>query len=572
MYKIFSLIFALIVSSCSNITTVPLAPKELKVHHHQSGEEVAIATQGKFATKAAQLILSQGGNLADAAVASSFAISVERPQSTGIGGGGFLLYYRPDMKAPIALDFREQAPMNSHSEMYLDKSGNIIENLSLDGALAVGVPGLVAGLFEFHQKYGKLDWEILLAPAIDLAIHGFEVYPELAEAIEDRKDVLAKFQDSRKIFLKEDGSPLKTGDWLVQKDLGETLLVISETGKKSFYSGEIAKKIQTSVVANGGNWKKDELDNYEVIERRPIVGTYKDFKIFSMSPPSSGGVHVIQILNMVENDNLKSSGPLSAKSVHLVASSMQQAFADRARHLGDPDFSYIPVDELASKSYAYEKRRWISQDKAKSKDEVMPLVLPERKESDHTTHFSMMNSNGEIVVSTQTINGWFGSGLVAEGTGIVLNNEMDDFANKVGASNLFGAIGGEKNLVEPKKRPLSSMSPTIVMKDEKPIIGVGTPSGTRILTCVAQTLLNLLEFELSSWDSVALLRYHHQWSPDHIRFESDLVSKSLVDDLKLMGHKVEIKDLGCRIQLVKKTDEMLEAVSDPRGSGDARAW
>ncbi|GAB4407217.1 MAG: gamma-glutamyltransferase [Bacteriovoracaceae bacterium] len=568
----FAWLIIIFMTSCSQLVTVDLAPGEKKVRHFQKGQDVAIATQGEYSTKAAQIILSQGGNLADAAVAASFVISVERPQSTGLGGGGFLLYYRPGMSAPIALDFREQAPIKAHSKMYLNQKGEVIEKLSLDGALAVGVPGLVAGLYEFHQKYGKKDWEELLAPAIDLAMHGFEVYPELAEAIADRKEVLSKYRDSKKIFLKENGEPLKKGDWLVQKDLGKTLITISKTGKKSFYEGELAKKIQTSVVANGGVWSEGELAEYQVKERRPIKGDYKNYQIYSMSPPSSGGVHVIQILNMVENDNLKKHGPQSKESVHLIASSMQQAFADRAKHLGDSDFSYVPVDELSSKNYAREKRRWIPIDRALKKDEVLPLNLPEKKDPDHTTHFSMMNKEGEVVVSTQTINGWFGSGLVAEGTGIVLNNEMDDFATKVGESNLFGAVGGEKNLVEPKKRPLSSMSPTIVLDQNGPIIGVGTPSGTRILTCVAQTLLNLLEFELSSWDSVALLRYHHQWSPDHIRFESDNLPGHLKQELESMGHKVIVKDLGCRIQLVRKNEQGLEAVSDPRGSGDARAW
>ena len=570
MYKVFALSFLLF--SCSHIVTVPLAPGEDRLKHQQVGEQAAIATQGPYASAAAQMILSMGGNLVDAAVASSFVISVERPQSTGLGGGGFLLYYKPGMLQPVSFDFREQAPLKAHSKMYLDAKGNEIPKLSLDGSMAVGVPGLVAGLFEFHRQYGKLDWDLVLGPAIDLAEHGFEVYPELAEAIKDRQSVLAQFPDSKKIFLNKEGKALVQGDWLFQKDLAQTLRIIAEQGDKGFYQGALAKKLTSSIVSHGGLWSKEDLSSYKVKERTPIYGNYKGYGIYSMAPPSSGGVHVIQILNMVENDELGKYGAQDPRSVHLIASSMQQAFADRAAHLGDSDFVNVPIEDLSSKNYALDKRHLIPKNRALKKDEVTPFKVKEIVEPDHTTHFSMMNNKGEVVVSTQTINGWFGSGLVAEGTGVVMNNEMDDFATKVGASNLFGAVGGSQNLVEPKKRPLSSMSPTIVLKDGMPLLGVGTPSGTRILTCVAQTLLNVLEFKMNSWDAVSALRYHHQWSPDQLRFESDLLPESLKEDLTEMGHDVVIKDLGCRIQLVKSNGAQLEAVSDPRGSGEARAW
>lgn len=570
MYKIFAL--SLCLFSCSQLVTVPLAPGEDRLKHQQTGEEAAIATQGPYASAAAQMILSMGGNLVDAAVASSFVISVERPQSTGLGGGGFLLYFKPGMPQPVSFDFREQAPLKAHSKMYLDNKGNEISKLSLDGSMAIGVPGLVAGLFEFHRQYGKLDWDLVLGPAIDLAEHGFEVYPELSEALKDRQDVLAQFPDSKKIFLNKEGKALGQGDWLFQKDLAQTLRIIAEQGDKGFYSGELAKKITSSIVSHGGVWGKDDLSSYKVKERTPIYGNYKGYGIYSMAPPSSGGVHVIQILNMVENDELAKYGAQDPRSVHLIASSMQQAFSDRAAHLGDSDFVHVPIVALSSKNYALEKRRLIPRYRALKKDEVLPFKTTEIKDPDHTTHFSMMSNKGEVVVSTQTINGWFGSGLVAEGTGIVMNNEMDDFATKVGASNLFGAVGGSQNLVEPNKRPLSSMSPTIVLKDGMPLLGVGTPSGTRILTCVAQTLLNVLEFKMNSWDAVSALRYHHQWSPDQLRFESDLLPASLKEDLQELGHDVVIKDLGCRIQLVRSNGFQLEAVSDPRGSGEARAW
>lgn len=567
-------IFLVLLSSCSSfqadIATAPLAPGQTRAGHEASGQKWAIATQGEGASSAGAKMFALGGNAVDAAVAISFAISVERPQSTGIGGGGFLLLHVPGMEEPIAFDFREKAPARANKNMYLDSKGNVIENKSLDGIFAVGVPGLVAGVLEIHKRYGLLELSEVLAPAIALAEKGFKIYPELEEAIIDRAPVLSQYKDSKKIFLNTDGSPRKAGEILIQADLAKTLKEIAKRGHDGFYRGWVAEAIINEHRRNKGLMTKQDLIGYDVKVRKPVHGTYDGNDVYSMSPPSSGGTHVIQILNTVERDNLRRYGVQDARSVHLIASAMQQAFADRATHLGDADFVKVPVSELTSKEYAQKIRVKIPEERALKRSEVKASNF-EFSEHDETTHFTVMDEQGIVVASTQTINGWFGSGVVAQGTGIVLNNEMDDFATKAGAANLFGAIGGEKNLVAPGKRPLSSMSPTIVLRYGKPILALGTPSGTRILTCVAQTLLNRLEFRLPLWESVAALRYHQQWAPDQLRFEEVAIPSKLEAKLSDMGHELVKQDLGCKIQAIEKDGLNLRAVSDPRGEGRALA-
>ncbi len=554
----------------SKLVTAPLAEGQTREGHEANGKKWAIATQGDAASQAGARMFELGGNAVDAATAISFTISVERPQSTGIGGGGFLLLHGPSLDAPLAFDFREKAPLKSNSKMYLDAKGNVIDKKSLDGIFAVGVPGLVAGVIEIHKKYGLLDLSQVVAPSIELAKNGFKIYPELAKAIKARASVLQQYQDSKKIFLKSNGEPRLEGELLVQSDLAKTLEMIAKKGHNGFYKGSVANNLIAEHRRNGGLMSQRDLDLYDVKIRKPVHGKYNEFDIYSMSPPSSGGIHVLQILNMVEKDHLKTFGPQDSRSIHLIASSMQQAFADRATHLGDSDFVKVPTEQLISKDYASIIRTKISKDKARKKNEVK---AGEFKFTDHdeTTHFTVMDSEGLVVSSTQTINGWFGSGVVAQGTGIVLNNEMDDFSTKAGAMNLFGAVGSNKNLVQPQKRPLSSMSPTIVLKYGKPFMALGTPSGTRILTCVAQTLLNRLEFGLPLWDSVAALRYHQQWAPDQLRFEEIEIPSRLKKKLESMGHEIVQKDLGCKIQAIEKQGSNLNAVSDPRGEGRALA-
>ncbi len=551
--------------SCSSVRTVPLMKGKDRSTYEAKGREYMISSQGGASTNAGVSMFEQGGNIVDAAAAVSFAISVERPQSTGIGGGGFLLFYEPGMKEPIAFDFREKAPLKSHSKMYLDKNGNEIPRMSLDGIFAVGVPGLVAGIVELHQKYGKLPLSKVLAPAIELAEIGFTVYPELSRALKARAAVLAKYPGSKEIFFKGD-RVMKTGDHLVQTDLGKTLRSIAKDGKRSFYKGWIAKAIVKESWRLGGLLSLRDFKKYNVKKRKPVFGTYKGKKVYSMTPPSSGGIHVLQILNTVEKEELNHYGVHHPFTVHLTSAAMQQAFADRARYLGDMDFVKVPLKSLTSKAYADKIRKGIPKEKALTKEQVMAGKFS-RKESDHTTHFSIMTAEGSAIVSTQTINGWFGSGVVAPGTGIVLNNEMDDFSTKVGAVNLFGAVGGQNNLVQAEKRPLSSMSPTLVFDEGRPVFAVGTPSGTRILTCVAQTILNYFEHNLPLYESVAAVRYHHQWYPDEIRTDHKGLPIATRNSLKKMGYKINRKNLGCRIQAIAWERGELHGVSDPRGEG-----
>ena len=544
----------------------PLAPGESAKLHHAKSSQYMITTQGDYSSAAGELMYQFGGNAVDAAVAISFTISVERPQSTGIGGGGFMLIKTPEGDLPEAWDFREKAPLSADAKMFLDQNGDHIVEKSRVGIHAAGVPGLVAGALEIHAKYGKLPLERVLSPAIDLAERGFPIYPELARALQAKQRTLEKFPSSRKIFFRE-GKVLKEGDLLVQADLAKTLRKIARHGRQGFYGGLVAK-----AIARQGRISRRDLRAYDVKLRPAIRGSYKGREVFSMGSPSSGGIHLLQILNIAENFNLKKLGPQHPRTVHLIASAMQQAFADRAKYLGDADFVEVPVERLISKRYASEIARKITSERARVQADV-PLgefESFESIESDETTHFSLMDKDGWAISSTQTLNGYFGSGLVVEGTGILLNNEMDDFAAKEGASNLFGAVGGKQNLIAPQKRPLSSMSPTIVMEKGAPILTLGTPAGTRIFTCVAQIVLNYLEHGLSLADAVAAVRYHHQWFPDEIRIDSPGLPPKTEAALKKMGHVLRTANLNCRIQAVARTKGgKFIGVSDIRGRGRA---
>lgn len=558
-------------TSCSwsnrPIALVPVADDQFPSDKISRGQRFAVATQGQHSSIAALQMFERGGNAADAFVAASFALSVERPQSTGLGGGGFLLYQGANMSRPISLDFRESAPLKASEDMYLDKSGKVIENKSINGIHAVAVPGLVAGLLEFHEKYGKLPRAVVMWPAIELAENGFIIYPELEKAIKYRRDELFKDESARKIFLALDGSSLKSGQRLIQMDLGRTLRKIAADGKSAFYKGEIAKAIVSTSKMKGGLLSREDLESYTPKYRTPVAGHYRGHDIYSMGPPSSGGTHALEILNIVEDLNLRQYGPGHPLSIHYTAEAMKQAFADRSEYMGDPDFEKVPLSLLLSKVYAATVRSKLSPDRARTKEEVRPGEIPELYESDETTHLTVADAEGNVISSTQTINGLFGAAVVARGTGIVLNNEMDDFASKIGASNLFGAVGGKKNLIAPKKRPLSSMSPTIVTYKQKPLYALGTPSGTRILTCVAQTLLNLLEYDMDLYASVAALRYHHQWSPDELRVGPPGLPEDVLGSLITKGHKIDKRPLGCKMQAVGIEEKELIGVSDPRGEG-----
>lgn len=549
-----------------------MLPGKKRTQYEARSKNYMISSQGENTTKAALFAFDQGGNIFDAAVAASFAISVERPHSTGIGGGGFMLINHADSQKTEAFDFREMAPARAHQKMFLDKKGNQDKEKSLTGPFAVGVPGLVAGVLAVQKKYGKLSLQVAMQPAIDLARKGFKIYPALANAMDAEKERLCKYPASKKIFLNSDCSPKKAGELLVQTDLANTLELIAQNGLNGFYGGVVAKKIVKSQKDYGGMITLKDMKNYQVKMRTPVEGNFKGKRVVSMPPPSSGGTHIIQMLNILEPYELAQFGAQSAKAIHLTSTAMQAAFADRAEYMGDSDFAKVPVKMLTSKNYAKKLRTLINENKA-VRSQAFPVDFSKSyQEPEHTTHFTIMDGKGNVVSSTQTINGWFGSAMVAEGTGVVLNNEMDDFASHVGGVNLFGAIGGKNNLVEPKKRPLSSMSPTIVFdEDNEPILALGTPNGTRILTCVFQTVLNFIEYDMPLWEAVSAVRYHHQWKPDEIWVESIGFPNGVKEKLEQMGHTVKHNDrIRCSIQAIARyKNKELHGVSDPRGEGSS---
>ncbi len=530
----------------------------------------SVATQGEATTRAAERILAEGGNLFDAAVAASLVISVERPHSTGLGGGGFWLSYHAGRKEWVALDFRERAPARIRlPQKLLKENPKAIPPLLQDTALGGGVPGLVAGLGKVHARYGKLSWSRIVEPAIELAEGGFEVYPALAEALEDRRGILAKDPETAAIFLHADGSPLKAGELLIQTELGHTLRQIAREGAESFYRGALARKIATALQKAGSPIRADDLSHYQVIERTPIRTRALGHTLYLMPPPSSGGIVLSQILRHLEPhaSQLQSDGLGSEKSLHRIAQAMQLAFADRAQYLGDPKFTRIPQERLLSGDYLESRRKKYFSERAIPAKDITPEGGLATEGSD-TTHISMIDREGNAIATTQSINGWMGAGQVIHGTGILLNNTMDDFSVAAGVRNLFGAVGSDANRLRPGKTPLSSMTPTIV-SDGKPELVIGAPGGTRIITCVAQTLLQHWLGSRSLKNAVASPRIHQQWSPDEIVLEDPApvggFSDSIEKALKSRGHTVRRGEVHCRVMAAS----LREAVSDPRDFGSA---
>lgn len=535
--------------------------------HEAWGDKWVVSTQGWAATEAVDEIFKAGGNIIDAAVAASFTISVERPQSTGLGGGGFMLYREAKTGKIYAIDFRERAPKAAHEKIFLDTKGEVIPGKSLTGIYSAGVPGLVGGLVEIHKKFGKMALRKIVRPAVKLAESGVEVYPSLEEALLDEDTGVRQFESTRTIFLKPDGSPYKLGEKIIQKNLAESLKKIAASEGREFYRGSIASAIEK---ATKGWITRGDLGAYRVKWRTPVRSSFQGYEVVSMPPPSSGGVHLIEILNYLEDAPLKKSGFQSPEAIHRTASAMQSAFVDRARYMGDPEFIHVPVGVLTSKAHAAELRRHFNPEKALSADEIEKdlVVLPEHSE---TTHFSIMDREGNVVVSTQTINGWFGSGFVIPGTGILLNNEMDDFSAKPGASNSYGAIGSRANSVQAGKTPLSSMSPTIVLENGKPRMAVGAPGGTRIITCVAQTILNHLVFGLPLYESVNAVRFHQQWKPDVLTIEPSGLLPETEKELAKYGWVIQKGKVRCAVMAVTEEGGRLHGVSEPRDSGKAFA-
>jgi gamma-glutamyltranspeptidase / glutathione hydrolase len=526
-----------------------------------------VASQEKRATRVGVEILKAGGNAVDAAVATGFALAVTHPQAGNIGVGGFMLVHLASRNETVAIDYRETAPAALARDAFLDEKGEADPKKSRDSALGVGVPGTVAGLALAHEKYGSGRFTLaqLIAPAVRLAREGFEVDDELADTLPRAQLRLARWPASAKIFLKSDGAALTRGDRLVQADLAASLETIAAGGPRAFYEGPLADKIAAGLQANGGIMTRDDLKTYQAIVRPVVRGSYRGYDIASMPPPSSGGVHLIQILNILEGFSLRELGAGSAAAYHLMIEAMKPAYADRAQFLGDPASVKIPVAGLTSKRYAAELRKHIDPDRARPPQEIRP-GNPAPYEGDNTTHFSVVDPDGNAVANTYTLNFFYGLGLVADGTGILLNNELDDFAAKPGAPNAFGLVGSDANAPGPGKRPLSSMSPTIVFRDGRVFLVTGTHGGSRIITMVTQVILNVIDHQMNIAEAVAAPRIHHQWLPERVDAESGL-SPDTIRLLEARGHKIVVGRTFGSANSIMVTPEGLAGAADPRQRG-----
>lgn len=512
----------------------------MPLFHPVEGKNGMVVTGQELATQAGLEVLQRGGNAVDAAVAIGFTMAATLPEAGNIGGGGFMLIHSAKTGEVVALDYREKAPAKASRDMFLDKEGNAVANLSRFTHLAAGVPGTVAGLAMALERYGTIPLEEALAPAIKYAEEGFVLNEKSARKIRGNEKRLKRFHSAEKIFFKPDGSFYEAGDLFVQKDLAKSLKAIAKNGPKAFYEGEIADLIVKEMEANNGLITKEDLANYAPVIRKPIHGTYRGYDIFSMCPPSSGGTHIIQILNILEGFDIEYLGHNTAETIHLMVEAMKPAYADRSEYLGDTDFVEVPLKGLASKAYAAELRSHINRFKASNSRNIKPGNAPQY-ESDETTHFSVVDKEGNAVSNTYTINFAFGSGIVVEGAGFLLNNEMDDFSAKPGVPNAYGLIGGDANAVEPNKRMLSSMSPTIVLKDGKVFLVTGSPGGSRIITTTLQVIMNVIDHGMNIQEALNAVRVHHQWLPDEIRIEKGL-SLDTIKILTGMGHTVSLKD------------------------------
>jgi gamma-glutamyltranspeptidase/glutathione hydrolase len=524
-----------------------------------------VVTSHYLATDEALKVLEAGGNAVDAAVTAAFALAVTQPRSGNIGGGGFMLVSSEKSGEVQAIDYREKAPSAASRDMFLGEDGEVDNERSRFSHKSAGVPGTVAGMALALEKYGTLSLKETLAPAIKLAEEGFVIPPRFSDGIKSQAERLKRFDSSTKVFFKPDGSFYEPGELFVQKDLAATLKRIAEQGVKGFYEGETADLIVAEMQRGGGLITHEDLKNYRQEIREPVHGSYRGYDVYSMSPPSSGGTHVVQILNILEGYPLADSGLNSAKTIHLMAEAMKRAYADRSRYLGDTDFVDVPLAGLTSKGYAEELRAQIDPDRATPSAEIQP-GNPAPYESNETTHFSIVDKYGNAVSNTYTINFSYGSHIVVDGAGFLLNNEMDDFSAKPGVPNAYGLIGGEANKIEPNKRMLSSMSPTIVMKDGKNFIVTGSPGGSRIITTTLQVLLNVIDHHLNIQAAVNAPRIHHQWLPDEIRIEQG-ISPDTLALLRGMGHTVEQKAaMGAIQSIMVGEDGVLYGGADPRRS------
>jgi gamma-glutamyltranspeptidase / glutathione hydrolase len=496
-----------------------------------------VVAQEQRAARIGIEILDRGGNAVDAAVAVGFALAVTYPRAGNIGGGGFMVIHLANTGEDVAIDYRETAPAAATETMFLDANGEADPKKSRDSALSIGVPGTVAGLALAHAKYGSgtLPLAELIAPAITLARNGVDIVDDIADSLPLAQARISRWPSSAPVFLNTDGHVMMPGQDLLQPDLAITLRAIASDGPKGFYEGPVAEKIVAAVRKAGGIMTTEDLKNYQAIPRPPVRGSYRGYDIVSMPPPSSGGVHLIEMLNILEGYDIAALGAATPQTLHVMIEAMKRAYADRADFLGDPEAVKIPINGLVSKKYAASLRATIG-DKATPAIDIKP-GKPDLYEGDNTTHFSVIDRDGNVVSNTYTLNFSYGLGLVAEGTGVLLNNELDDFTAKPGAANAYGLIGYKTNLPGPGKRPLSSMAPTIVLKDGKPVLITGSPGGSRIISTVLQVIVNAIDFRMPIDAAVSAPRLHHQWQPDEVIVEPGMAPEVL-DALTKRGHKL----------------------------------
>lgn len=534
-----------------------------QLQHPEISTTGMVAAQNRLSAAAGAQVLAEGGSAVDAAIATGFSLAVTLPRAGNLGGGGFMLIHDASKGEQFSIDYREMAPRKATRDMYLDDAGNVDNQLARFSHLSSGVPGTVRGFHLAHQKMGRLPWKRLLQPAIDQARNGIVVSFDLANILKLRRDRMCANAATCKYFYKEGGVPYEAGEILLQSDLADTLELIAEQGPDAFYEGVIAEKIAAEMARNGGLVDRESLADYRPTLRDVVRGNYRGYEIITMPPPSSGGVHIVQMLNILEQFPVKEAGAGSADSIHLLAEAARLAYADRSEHLGDPDFYEVPVTWLTSKAYAKQLAAGIDLSKARDSGDVRPGVEPIH-ESEDTTHFSVIDADGNVVSNTYTLNFSYGSGISVEGAGFLLNNEMDDFSAKAGSPNAYGLLGGQANSIVAGKRPLSSMTPTIVLADGEPWFATGSPGGSRIITTVLQMIVNMVDHDMNLAEATAAPRMHHQWYPDVLQVERGY-SPDTIRLLLERDHDVQnSRGAMGSLQSVGQSNGLFIGASDPR--------